>query len=91
MIQASEVLSLAFDIIVVFFIIVLYRTGAIPRYIYFFIGYGCVLLSNVFTVAEGFVFPDVLNMLEHLSYFASGVFFFLGFVQYFRLGGSEQP
>jgi hypothetical protein len=90
MMQASEILSLLFDIIVVVFIIVLYRTGVIPRYTYFFIGYGCVLLSNVFTVAEGFVFPDFLNVLEHLSYFVSGIFFFLGFVQYFRLGGDEQ-
>lgn len=31
----------------------------------------------IFTVAESFIFPDVLNVLEHLSYLASSFIFLI--------------
>lgn len=84
MIQTSEVLNLVFDSIGIVLIFFFYRIGIIHRYTYIFTGFACVWLSNVFTVMEGFVFPEILNILEHVSFFASGIFFFIGILDYFR-------
>lgn len=39
---------------------------------------GCIVASYVFTIAEGYVFADLLNDLEHIFISASAVIFALG-------------
>lgn len=90
MIQTSEVLNLVFDTIGIVLVFSLYRIGVIHRYTYIFTGFLCVWLSNIFTVMEGFVFPEALNILEHVSYFASGIFFLVGIVDYLKNTGDSQ-
>lgn len=91
MIQISEVLNLIFDSIGLVIIIILYRYRVVPRYLYIFIGFACVWAGNVCTVAEGFMWYDVFNLMEHLFYVLSGFFFLLGFLTYFIKGRADLP
>lgn len=40
--------------------------------------YGALLCGQFFTVAEGFVLPQLLNVAEHLSYAVAGILFAVG-------------
>lgn len=83
MIQSSELLNLVFDSIGLGILVALYRERIIARYILLYLGFVAVWLSNVCTVAEGFVLPDLLNFFEHFFYAVSGLLFFAGFLKYF--------
>lgn len=37
---------------------------------------GSIIAGNTFTVIEGFVLPDLFNVLEHASFAIAGVFVF---------------
>lgn len=45
----------------------------LPHQRLFLCSFGAMVLSVIFTVGEGFLFPETLNYLEHLSYAASAV------------------
>ncbi|TGL19929.1 hypothetical protein EHQ46_11080 [Leptospira yanagawae] len=77
MYQLSEVLNLIFDSIGLLILIRLFWLGLIPKYKYLLLGFLSIWFSNIFTVVEGFYFPDIFNLLEHSFYFFSSVFFFV--------------
>jgi hypothetical protein len=63
----------------------------VPRsgYVAFF----AMLGAYIFTIAEGFVFPDAFNMLEHVCYAVAGVAFvafLLEFGRMFRPSSGDQ-
>lgn len=91
MVQTSELLNLIFESTGLIVIVVLYRYAIIPRYFYLFLAYASIWLGSVCTVAEGFIWPDFLNFLEHLSYVSSGIFFIIGFRVYFFRTGAGRP
>ncbi|TGK88002.1 hypothetical protein EHQ23_03905 [Leptospira bourretii] len=75
MYQISEVLNLIFDTIGLLITLRLLWSGLIPKFYYLILGFVCVWLSNIFTVVEGYVFPDFFNVLEHSFYFISSLLF----------------
>ncbi|EKJ88028.1 hypothetical protein CLV96_3635 [Leptospira meyeri] len=75
MYQISEVLNLIFDTIGLLITVRLLWSGLIPKFYFLILGFVCVWLSNIFTVVEGFIFPDFFNVLEHSFYFISSLFF----------------
>jgi hypothetical protein len=77
MLQESELFNLVLGVIsLIFFAGLGPRRLSIPRSL--LIAYGCLLLSYLLTVAEGFMAPDALNLLEHLAGAAAGVIFAYG-------------
>ena len=44
----------------------------------FYIGFSLVACAYVATVLEGVIWPDFLNVVEHLSFAVAGLFFALG-------------
>ncbi|EMJ88287.1 hypothetical protein [Leptospira meyeri] len=75
MYQISEVLNLIFDTIGLLITVRLLWSGLIPKFYFLILGFVCVWLSNIFTVVEGFIFPDFFNVLEHSFYFISSLLF----------------
>ncbi|TGL53639.1 hypothetical protein EHQ55_00580 [Leptospira meyeri] len=75
MYQISEVLNLIFDTIGLLITVRLLWSGLIPKFYFLIFGFVCVWLSNIFTVVEGFIFPDFFNVLEHSFYFISSLLF----------------
>lgn len=82
----NELMTFVFGIIGLGLMILFARKGAIPRYRLLMIAYFCFLASNVFTVAEDFLLPDVFNLLEHIAYLATGFFFLMAAIKYMRQG-----
>lgn len=77
MYQLSEVLNLVFDSIGLLILIRLYWLGLIPNYKFLLLGFLCIWFSNIFTVIEGYYFPDFFNLLEHSFYFLSSICFLI--------------
>lgn len=75
MFQESEIVNLLVGFGSVPVIALLARRIAVPRGTFLYGGFGFLLLGYVSTVIEGLVFPDLLNLLEHYSYAAAGLFF----------------
>lgn len=75
MYQISEVLNLIFDSVGLIITFRLLWSGLIPKFYFLIFGFFCVWLSNIFTVVEGFWFPDFFNVLEHSFYFISALLF----------------
>lgn len=45
----------------------------LPYSNYLLFSFGCLLASAILTVAEGYLFAELFNYLEHLSYLASAI------------------
>ncbi len=48
----------------------------LPGFMYFLITYIFLVISNIFTVAEGFFFPELFNLVEHLALALSSISMF---------------
>jgi len=53
------------------------RSADLPGAGFFISAYVCLLLSNIFTVLEGFWFAAQCNFIEHASITCSAVFFYI--------------
>lgn len=78
---ANLILFLAFGPVI---IVALRRTmKVVPSMCY--VALGAMLGAYVFTVAEGFIWPVALNLLEHVCYAVAGVAFALMLRQFRRV------
>lgn len=75
MIQGTEFVTLLLGAMGLAIIVTLLRPAVTGRYGRFFWGLFAYLAGFVFTVVEGFAYGDVLNLLEHVCYAASGLLF----------------
>ncbi len=74
MVNQNEVVMLLFCFGVFLFIIYnLCEFKRIPGWNLVLSAYVAFFTGVIFTVAESFIFPDVLNVLEHLLYLASSI------------------
>jgi hypothetical protein len=71
----NEVASLIFGFIAAVIILLLFRKKDLPRFRLIFTAFLFILAANFFTVAEGFLLPELLNILEHVSYALAGLLF----------------
>ncbi len=73
MLQASEVVDLVIAVVLLPIIITSSRNPTLSRRGLLLFSYSCIVAGYVFTIAEGFFWFDVMNVLEHASYSAAGV------------------
>ena len=67
MFSPTEIVTLVIQLAALPFVFVMLRTSGIPGRGLFGVSYVCLLLSNIFTVAEDAAWHDGFNHLEHLS------------------------
>jgi hypothetical protein len=84
MFDMNEAMTLGFDIVGFAVLMFFLLKGMIPRFPFLIAAYCCVLLSNTFTVVEGFWLPDVFNLLEHLAYLGASICVLAGVHYYAR-------
>lgn len=89
MYQDSEVVSLVMCLISAVFI-GRFRNRDIPQFRYFYWGLLLMCVSFVGTVAEGFLWPDLFNAIEHLSSAVSGLLFAVACFNLMRAGETVQ-
>jgi hypothetical protein len=78
MIQLNEVLNLGLALALVPLIATYARRSRVKRSTPFTVGFLLILSAYVATIAEGFFFQEVLNLLEHLLLAAAGFSYLLG-------------
>ena len=83
-IQTSELINLIGDLVSLPILIIVLRNRNLPRYRLFLAALGTIILSHIFTIVEGFIWPVLLNAAEHLSLLAASVLFLVGALRYFR-------
>jgi len=83
-IQTSELINLIGDLVSLPILIVVLRNRNLPRYRLFLAALGTIILSHICTIAEGFVWPVILNAAEHMSLLAAAILFVIGALRYFR-------
>ena len=71
----NEVASLIFGVIAAVIILLFFRKENLPRFGLIFTAFFFILAANLFTVAEGFLWQEPLNILEHASYAMAGLVF----------------
>ena len=72
----DELIMLIISLIVIIMIAINFRLlRRIPNCFLLICSFVLVTFSATFTVAEGLVFPEVLNYLEHLSFMAATILF----------------
>lgn len=88
LVHPNEVVNLLIALIAVPMFLRLAKTKPKGEVTFFAAGYVALLGALVVTIAEGFVAPDAMNVLEHFLYSASGLLFLMAVV---RLPKSVAP
>ncbi|TLM77497.1 MAG: hypothetical protein FDZ70_05340 [Actinobacteria bacterium] len=78
--QPNEVVSLALALVLAPLCLRAASRARVRGREWFYAAFAVMLASYVFTIAEGFAAPDLLNFLEHLGYAASGLLFLRGII-----------
>ncbi len=81
-IEVGELANMCFDLLIMPILILVLVRGEAPRFAFFLFGALCILISHIATVVEGYFFPEFMNLVEHLSILASGIFFLVGIFRY---------
>ena len=70
----DEVIMLTISLVVIIQIITNFNAlKRLPRWPVLLCSFGMMTFSAFFTVAEGFLFPEVLNVAEHLSFMGATI------------------
>lgn len=75
MFYPNEIANLLFGIVGTILLFLLFRKAGIPRFRLLASAFLLILAANLLTVAEGVLWGDFLNLLEHMSYAAAGLVF----------------
>lgn len=89
MYEINEVMNLAIDILSLPVVIVVLKTRKIPHFRLFIAALACIFLSHLLTIVEGFCFPVVCNILEHISFTIAAILFLSGLICYFHKGNGQ--
>lgn len=68
MIEEYEVVNLAMSLLLFGVLLRIYYTSGRAFSILWVVGIAIVIIGNIFTVAEGFYFPVIFNLIEHICY-----------------------
>ncbi len=75
--QSNEIVTLILGIcMVLFFFANRRQIRTFPQPVLYLASYATLVVAWLFTVAEGFVWPESLNYLEHVFYMLSSLLFF---------------
>lgn len=79
MIQENEVINLLMGVAAIPALYFLSRYGRLPRLPWLYAAFGALMGAYVFTVAEGFLWTEALNLSEHLCLALAGTLLCVAF------------
>ncbi len=82
MVEGSEIINLVFSLIVLSIFWTLFRRSNARVPVLVDLSLLLLLMSGVFTVAEGFILTSIFNFLEHFFYLISLSFLFTAIWQF---------
>lgn len=84
MYEESEIINLILGLVSLVIVFYETRKRTIPDFRLFFAGFFCVVCARTFTVVEGLLLGDILNVVEHIFYALSALFFGAGCISLSR-------
>jgi hypothetical protein len=81
LVHPNEIVDMVIALLAVPILLRIVRVRPHREALYFSLGYGFMLLALVATIAEGLIWPDLLNDVEHLCYAASGIAFLMAIIR----------
>jgi Na+(H+)/acetate symporter ActP len=78
MFQESEIISLVVALVGAFLLVFVFARRSVPQLRRFYAAFFAIVAASFFTVVEGVFWEGLFNLLEHLCYMLSGIFFMLG-------------
>lgn len=82
--EINEVINLFVDIASIPILLMVFHNKEMPRYRIFIASLICIVGSHLFTIIEGIALKDFFNLLEHLFFLFSSIFFLSGVNIYFK-------
>lgn len=89
MYQESEIVDLLMVLFLTPIMVVTYRVVTVRGKRWFALSYLMIAVGYVFTVLEGYVAPEALNTLEHVTHALAGAFCLAGAASIFRYARSD--
>ncbi len=74
----TEIFVLAVFVVALPIYLLMLKSAKLPGEIFFLSAYLFFLLSNILTVIEGWILPDIMNIFEHLAITTGSLCFMLG-------------
>ncbi len=84
MIEGPEIVTLVFNLIILAIFWSVYRKLNLEIPFFLNLALAFILLSNFFTVIEGFILFDLFNILEHLFYLFALIAILMAVVKFKR-------
>lgn len=75
--ESTELFVLLLFLVALPLLVALFRDAALPGKRYFFFSFLFLLLSNIFTVVEGWLLPKLFDLMEHLFIMFASLSFYL--------------
>ncbi|MBN2247657.1 MAG: hypothetical protein JW733_03070 [Coriobacteriia bacterium] len=89
MYQESEIVDLLMVIFLTPIMVATYRVIKVKGKEWFAASYVMIAFGFVMTVVEGYIAPDLLNLIEHVTHAFAGGFCLLGTMALFRFARRE--
>ena len=80
--EINEVLNVIVDFVCLLFLVAV-RSERLKQYRMFVMGLFALITSHILSIIEGFILPNLLNVLEHLTLLTTVTLFMLGIYYYF--------
>jgi hypothetical protein len=77
MFQESEIINLISGFVSVLLIRLIFMKKEMPRFRFLYAAFFCIISGYIFTILEGIGWHAFFNILEHCSYAAAGLLFFI--------------
>lgn len=81
MLEIRELINLLSGVVFFIYLLYLIKTQSKPIFTFWFGGILLIFLSQLFTVVEGFVLPDLFNIAEHSAFCVASVFFLFSVIK----------
>ena len=90
MYQESEIVDLLMVLFLTPIMVVSVRAITMPGKRWFVAAYIAITIGYVFTVVEGYVLPDLFNLLEHITHAIAGLCYMVAAVALLRASLAAQ-
>ncbi|HCX22798.1 MAG: hypothetical protein CMB80_10560 [Flammeovirgaceae bacterium] len=74
MIQPEELINFILSIVFISYLLYLIRVQSRSIKTFWFLGILMIFISQIFTILEGYMYPDLFNLIEHITTCLASIF-----------------
>lgn len=81
MIEPEELINFILSVIFIAYLLYLFRSKWEALRSFWFLGICIIICSQVFTILEGYFYPELFNLIEHISTCLASIAFLVSFIK----------